>query len=167
MENSQSDFVPLSEEIATLKLYLKLEHFRFQDKFKYALEVDPVIMNEEYTIPPMLIQPFIENAIWHGLRYKEKEGLLSIKINENGEHLVMTIEDNGIGRKQSKLLKTENQKHQKSTGMKNTENRIQLINATYNSDIRLSVDDLHENGHTGTKVQVYIPKTLIGPNLSY
>lgn len=161
MENSQSDFVPLSEEVSTLKLYLKLEHFRFKDTFDYQFNVDEQILEEEYIIPPMLIQPFIENAIWHGLRYKEAKGVLTVKIKHITDGLKLVIEDNGIGRERSKALKTENQKEQQSTGMKNTENRIALINSTYNVQIRLSVSNLTQDPDKGTRVEVVIPKTLI------
>ncbi|MEL7003512.1 MAG: tetratricopeptide repeat protein, partial [Bacteroidota bacterium] len=137
MENSQNDFVPLAEEIETLSLYLKLEHFRFQDKFNYRFDVPDNLLVDEYRIPPMLIQPYIENAIWHGLRYKEEHGLLVVAIEETDSSLVMIIEDNGIGREKSKALKTVNQKAKKSTGMKNTEDRIRLINDTYGSLINL------------------------------
>ncbi|MEM9856936.1 MAG: histidine kinase [Bacteroidota bacterium] len=160
MENSQSDFVPLTEEVSTLELYLKLEHFRFQDKFDYNFQVDEALLSEEYAMPPMLIQPFIENAIWHGLRYKEGKGQLVVKLLSQNNGLKMVIEDNGIGRKRSKALKTENQSQQKSTGMKNTQNRIALINDTYNSKIRLTITDL-EGDATGTKVEVFLPKSLM------
>ncbi len=160
MENSQSDFVPLTEEVDTLALYLKLEHLRFQDKFEYDFQVNEALLNEEYAIPPMLIQPFIENAIWHGLRYKEGKGKLVVKLLAENDGLKMVIEDNGIGRKQSKALKTENQSQQKSTGMKNTKDRINLINDTYNSKIRLNIADL-EGEITGTRVEVFLPKSLM------
>ena len=160
MENSQSDFVSLTEEVSTLELYLKLEHFRFQDKFDYNFQVDEALLSEEYAMPPMLIQPFIENAIWHGLRYKEGKGQLVVKLLSQNNGLKMVIKDDGIGRKRSKELKTENQSQQKSTGMKNTQNRIALINDTYNSKIRLTITDL-EGEATGTRVEVFLPKSLM------
>ncbi|MDN5204688.1 histidine kinase [Fulvivirgaceae bacterium BMA10] len=161
MENSQCDFVPLSDEIETLKLYLKLEHFRFRDKFDYSFSVSDKLAVDEFRIPPMLIQPYIENAIWHGLRYREEKGFLSVSINSESNSVVMTIEDDGIGREQSKALKTNNQKIQKSTGMKNTENRIQLINDTYHSSINFSIEDINGQNATGTRVTVKIPRELI------
>ncbi|MGI9544864.1 MAG: tetratricopeptide repeat-containing sensor histidine kinase [Cyclobacteriaceae bacterium] len=161
MENSQQDFVPLSEEIATLELYLKLEHFRFQDKFDYELFVDPDLPVDEYKIPPMLVQPYIENAIWHGLRYKEEKGVLKVTIARSENELLLSITDNGIGRKKSLAIKTANQKTQGSTGMKNTANRIQLINDTYKSRIKIDVKDLNGNDESGTLVKVHIPLSLI------
>ena len=161
MENSQQDFVPLAEEIATLELYLKLEHFRFQDKFDYELDIDPDLPVDEYRIPPMLVQPYIENAIWHGLRYKEEKGMLKVTISRSKNELLLSITDNGIGRKRSLAIKTANQKTQGSTGMKNTANRIQLINDTYKSRIKIDVKDLNGSDEAGTWVKVHIPLSLI------
>ena len=100
----------------------------------------------------MFIQPFIENAIWHGLRYKEDKGMLTVRMEQEQDGLKLVIEDNGIGRERSRALKTENQKQQQSTGMKNTENRITLINSTYNSQIQLNINDLTKEADTGTRV---------------
>jgi len=80
MENSQQDFVSLNAEINILELYLGLEHFRFSEKFDFTFDVDSEIDKDAFEIPPMLIQPYIENAVWHGLRYKEQKGKLSIAI---------------------------------------------------------------------------------------
>ena len=161
MENSQEDFVPLSEEVSVLSLYLKLEHFRFQDKFEYEFVVDPDLSIDDFRIPPMLIQPYIENAIWHGLRYKTSMGFLSVKVSESDHALLMSITDDGIGRAKSKAIKTANQKQQQSTGMKNTENRVALLNKTFKSKIAIQVSDLQQGENTGTKVMVHIPKNLI------
>ena len=127
LEYSQEDFIPLSKEIDILSIYLDLEHFRFKDTFDYKLTIDPTINREEYFIPPMLIQPFVENAIWHGLRYKKDKGLLVVDFSQKPDHVLITITDNGIGREQSKALKTSNQKKMKSTGLKNVESRLEII----------------------------------------
>lgn len=160
MENSQKDFVPLNEEIDVLELYLKLEHFRFKDQFDYELTVDENITSELYRIPPMLVQPYIENAIWHGLRYRETKGQLAVRMTFDADALSLEVQDNGIGRKRSQELKTHNQKAQESTGMKNTEDRIKLLNNTYNSQIVHEIEDI-EGEETGTRVSVKIPLELI------
>ena len=160
MENSQKDFVPLSEELEVLQLYLKLEHFRFQDKFDYALDVNPDIPVDEFQIPPMLIQPYIENAIWHGLRYKEEKGHLDVLIDLKDDKLILKICDDGIGRKRSQELKTPNQRSQQSTGMRNTKNRIHLLNKIYQSNISTIIQDISENEKTGTHVTVTIPREM-------
>lgn len=100
LENSEEDFIPLAKELELLELYVKLEHSRFSDKFDYEIEVDDKIDIAAFQIPPMLLQPYIENAIWHGLRYKEEKGFLKIKVRQvTNDLLEICIEDNGIGRK--------------------------------------------------------------------
>lgn len=155
MENSKFDFVSLASEISILELYLKLEHHRFKEKFDYKFSVDEDIDSENIQIPPMLIQPYIENAIWHGLRYKEEKGYLKVEIS-NGENLTVLIEDNGIGRKRSKQLKTKNQQDTKSTGLKNINNRLQIINEIHKTNLRVNIEDLFKETETGTKVVIEI-----------
>ncbi|NNJ88578.1 MAG: tetratricopeptide repeat protein [Eudoraea sp.] len=158
LENSEEDFIALNKEIELLELYLKLEHSRFPDKFTYTFEVDDSINREAYNIPPMLLQPYIENAIWHGLRYRESKGLLKIHISQNGpDSLEICIEDNGIGRKRSAALKTQHQKKQRSTAMRNIKERIAILNDMYKHNIRVVIKDLNENG-SGTQVILTINK---------
>ena len=118
LENSEEDFIPLSKELELLELYVKLEHSRFSEKFDYHIQVDEQLNREAFLIPPMLLQPFVENAIWHGLRYKENKGSLEITFNQmDADHLQISITDDGIGRKQSAELKTRHQKNQNSKGL--------------------------------------------------
>ncbi len=158
LENSEEDFIPLTKELELLELYVKLEHSRFQDKFDYRIEVAEKIDLATFQIPPMLLQPYIENAIWHGLRYKEEKGFLSIKVNQlTTDMLEITIEDNGIGRKKSAELKTANQRKQKSKGMGNIKKRIQILNDMYKNRVDVSISDLNED-QTGTKVSLKLKK---------
>lgn len=157
MENSQKEFIPFDEEMEVLELYLKLEHFRFQDQFDYELSIGDELDLQELKVPPMLAQPYIENAIWHGLRYKEGQGKLCVKIKKGEQELRMLIRDDGIGRKKSETLKTSNQKTYRSTGMRNTQDRIDLINKTYHSHIIVNVHDLDP----GTEVDIRIPLKLL------
>jgi two-component system LytT family sensor kinase len=159
MENSRYEFISLSTELSILQLYLSLEHARFKDKFDYRLTVSEELSLEQTQIPPMLIQPYIENAIWHGLRYKEEKGLLTVNILPNAGDIMVTIEDNGIGRKRSAELKTHNQKDKDSIGLKNTEARIAIINELYKTHMRVSIEDLDPVTGSGTKVTVYITQT--------
>jgi tetratricopeptide (TPR) repeat protein/anti-sigma regulatory factor (Ser/Thr protein kinase) len=155
LENSQEDFIPLYKEQEILSLYLKLEHYRFRDKFNYEINIDANINTEAIEVPPMLIQPYIENAVWHGLRYKESIGKLLLSIHRQNGNLVVDISDDGIGRKRSAELKTANQKKHNSTGLKNINERLRIINKVYKSDYKVEVDDL-ENG-AGTHVRIYLP----------
>lgn len=146
MENSNKDYIPLSTEIDLLRKYLELEKMRFPDKFNWEIEIDPEINTEAELIPNMLLQPNLENAIWHGLRYKSTQGYLSLKFSKAGNSLVAVIDDNGIGLEESKRIKTNNQKRYESLGLKNVQERIDLLNNLYKSTIRFEV-----TGKTGTE----------------
>lgn len=141
MENSNKDFIPLSTEIEHLKEYLDLERLRFHDKFTYTLTIDPQIDTDFVLVPNMLIQPQLENAIWHGLRYREDKGLLQLSIEQKGQLILITIEDNGIGLQKSMEMKTSHQKKHNSRGLKNTDERINLLNSLYKSKIKFTIVD--------------------------
>lgn len=159
LENSEQDFIPLEKEIELLKLYTKLEHFRFQDKFDYTINIDETIKIIDFVIPPMLLQPYIENAVWHGLRYKKTKGFLEISIMQTtSEEIKITISDNGIGRQKSKVLKTTNQQKQNSKGMGNIKKRVAILNTMYKDKITVVINDLLEEGDVGTQVVVTLKK---------
>ena len=152
LEFSQENFIPLSNEIVLLKRYLKLEHFRFNNDFDYSFEVDKKIVLDNYQIPPMLLQPFVENAIWHGLRYKEGKGNLAIRFSQESDFLKITISDDGIGRKRSIESKTVNQKKMKSTGIKNVEDRLEIIKSVFKKELVIDIQDLDIENKSGTEV---------------
>jgi LytS/YehU family sensor histidine kinase len=155
LDNSQEDFIPLQKEQEILSLYLKLEHYRFRDKFDYEIKVDESINTEAIEVPPMLIQPYIENAVWHGLRYKDEKGKLLLHFYKQNGDLVVEITDDGIGRKRSAELKTENQKKHNSTGLKNIEERLAIINKVYKVNYRVSLEDMTDQ--SGTRVSIFLP----------
>jgi len=158
LENSEEDFIPLEKEIELLDLYVKLEHFRFKDKFDYKINIDEHIDVGDFVIPPMLLQPYVENAVWHGLRYKEEKGLLEINFEPlDSDKLLISISDDGIGRKKSKSLKTEHQKKQNSKGMGNIKERISILNTMYKDKVDVVINDLFEN-EEGTRVQLILKK---------
>ncbi|AZJ36812.1 tetratricopeptide repeat protein [Tenacibaculum singaporense] len=158
LENSDEDFIPLTKEIELLELYVKLEHNRFKDKFDYNINIDKSIPLDEYSIPPMLLQPYIENAIWHGLRYKKEKGKLQISmLPKNNDSVTILIEDDGIGREKSIEMKTKNQLKQKSKGMSTIKNRIAILNDMYQDKISVVVSDAFEDG-SGTKVALILKK---------
>lgn len=156
LDHSQQDFISFEEEMQLLQLYLKLEHLRFRDKFEYTFTQDEDL-NKQIEIPPMLIQPFVENAVWHGLRYKAEKGVLLVDVAAAEDHILVTVQDNGIGRDRSKELKTKNQNQYRSTGLRNAQERIQLINQLYGKSYELSVENAHDDGDVGTLVQIKIP----------
>ncbi len=162
LDHSHEDFITLSQEKEIISLYLKLEQYRFREKFDYSLSIDENIELDTINIPPMLIQPYIENAVWHGLRYKKEYGHLSINIRNENHHLVATIEDDGIGRKNSQKLKTENQKLHNSRGIKNIEERLKILNKVYKTNYRIQVEDIDKQSHEGTRVTIHIPNNSHG-----
>ncbi len=155
LEYSQDDFIPLKKEIDILELYLNLEHYRFKDVFDFTLTIDPAIELEHYQIPPMLLQPFVENAIWHGLRYRKSKGHLNISFKNESNYVLIEIIDDGIGRTASKALKTENQKKMKSTGLKNVEDRLTLIQDIFKKKLNIDIEDLNADG-SGTVIKVQL-----------
>ncbi len=158
LENSEEDFISLDKEIELLELYVKLEHFRFKDKFDYTLNVSENLNVSEFVIPPMLLQPYVENAVWHGLRYKEERGSLEINFEQlDSETVEIAIVDDGIGRKKSKAFKTENQKKQKSKGMGNIQKRISILNEMYKDKVDVTIENVFEN-EEGTKVRLILKK---------
>ncbi|MGB5458693.1 MAG: histidine kinase [Eudoraea sp.] len=160
LENSEEDFISLSRELELIELYVKLEHSRFPEKFDYTINLDEQIDTEAFQIPPMLLQPYIENAIWHGLRYKEEKGALSIELTKKETDIIeIRITDNGIGRKRSRELKTRNQKTQNSKGMGNIKKRIAILNTMYKDKVSVSVQDLNEDA-TGTRVILTLRKVV-------
>lgn len=141
MENSSEDFIPFQQELDLLQNYLALEKTRFADKFDYEIIVDENLNQQNLQLPGMMVQPFLENAIWHGLRYKTEKGFLKLSFKKENQHLKITIEDNGIGIEESKKQKTIHQKNREGRGMKNTLERIRLLNDLYKKNIVCSVKD--------------------------
>jgi len=156
MENSNKDFISLNSEIEQLKKYLDLEHLRFQDKFDYEIIVDENMDTETTFVPNMLIQPHLENAIWHGLRYRETKGLLQLRFSVKNNKISVVIDDDGIGLTKSAELKTRNQKVHQSRGLTNTKERISLLNELYKSNIAFSITEKN-SGATGTIVEITFP----------
>ncbi len=159
LQHSRAKLVTLKEELDALKLYLDLENLRFKNRFSYQLEVDPALNQNDIEIPPMLIQPFVENAIWHGLLHKKESGHIRIKMNRKDEVLTCVIEDNGIGRKASAARKSNFNQHRKSMGMSITKDRLDIINHQQMGDASVVIHDLtSEAGEsTGTKVEISLP----------
>lgn len=145
MENSTEDFIPFQQELDLLQNYLALEKTRFADKFDYEIHVDESLNTQSLKVPGMLVQPFLENAIWHGLRYRTTKGFLNLSFEKENEQLKIIVEDNGIGIEESKKQKTEHQKARKGRGMKNTLERIDLLNDLYKKEISCTVKDKENN----------------------
>lgn len=156
MENSNKDFVSLANEIEQLKKYLDLEHLRFHDKFDFRIDVDETLDTDAVFVPNMIIQPHLENAIWHGLRYKEEKGFLLLKFGLRDDKIIAIIDDNGIGLTKSSELKTLNQKVHQSRGVTNTKERIALLNELYKKEITFQIKE-KELPESGTIVEIIFP----------
>lgn len=152
LEICTKSFISLEEEIDYLELYLSLEKKRFGEKFHYMIQVSNAIDKEETLVPSMILQPYIENAIWHGLMPKENGGTLNIKINLKGqEHLLIEIIDDGIGIDNSLRNKSG---HHVSKGMSLTKERINLLNQIGANPIQL---DIRQSGVSGTYIAILVP----------
>jgi two-component system, sensor histidine kinase YesM len=156
MENSNKDFVTLGNEIENLTEYLELEHLRFKDKFDFEINVDEKLDPETIWVPNMIVQPHLENAIWHGLRYKEGKGLLKMNFTLSKKIITITIDDDGIGPTKSSELKTHNQKAHQSRGLTNTKERMTLLNELYKTKMSFSVTE-KKSPETGTIVEITFP----------
>lgn len=158
LDNSGSDFISLSVETSLLQRYLELEHRRFADKFDYSFQCEINDIGTDILVPNMIIQPYVENAVWHGLRYRKTKGTLDVTFACRDGQIVVVISENGIGRKASEEMKTDHQKQRKSRGSGNIDERIRLLNDLYGLDIRSRVSD-HESGE-GTLVVVTFPDDI-------
>ena len=152
LENSQKAWVPLEQEIATLRYYIELEQLRFNNQFDFDIRIDEDI-SEETPIPTMLIQPFVENAIIHGLAPKETIGTLELHFTEKQGHLVCEIKDNGIGREKARKIKAQREETHESMAMHIVEERLNILNRTKKTAMKLQIADLKEKaGETGTSI---------------
>lgn len=158
LDHSRHNLIRLDAELAALQLYLEIEANRFDDKFEFSIDVEEHIQTDSIRIPPMLLQPFVENAIWHGLLHSPKpEKILRIQIRtfNSSDGYLFVIEDNGVGRKRSQEIKNGSVKQHKSVGIGLTENRIRLFNSHSGKDIRLDIEDLYLDGEAmGTRVTI-------------
>ena len=158
MTNSTQSVIPLSDEILAVKHFLEIEQLRFDQKFSYSIEVAPEI-DEEFTgVPPMLIQPFIENAIIHGLLHKESDGKITIIFRKSGNFIHCTITDNGIGRKKAEEIKKQTGLNQQSKGMMITKERLDFFNKNVNDQVSVKITDLTDDKGlpAGTRVELII-----------
>jgi LytS/YehU family sensor histidine kinase len=156
LEQSREPIITLKEEIETLLLYIKLEQKRLQDKFELVYKIDKSNDNEEVTIPSLLLQPYIENAIKHGLSPLKSGGILKLEFEKEDEFLICKIEDNGIGRRTTQSQKKDSQHH--SMGTQIIDERLQLFRDSYNWDITVTIIDKYDGETpTGTLVVVRIP----------
>ena len=158
LENSEAQKVTLQDELDMLKTYIELEAIRFKGKINYAIHVDEHLDKDTTLIPSMILQPFVENAIWHGLLPKDKAGKIEIKIEEKAAYLQCSITDNGIGREASMNLKKDRKLKKKSMGIKITTDRLKLLTKEKIKNVIHIIDLKDQNSNVqGTQVDILIP----------
>jgi tetratricopeptide (TPR) repeat protein len=160
LENSRSEKVTLENELETLRLYIEMEAMRFRGKVSFQINIAQNVDKDSIQIPPLLLQPFVENAIWHGLMHKEEGGTIRIEVTQPNDHLLrFDITDDGIGREKAAEFKSKSATQNKSFGMKVTAERIELINQLYNTATQVNIIDLKDTNAKaiGTKVIVEVP----------
>ena len=155
LENSPKEFIPLETEVEILMKYLTTQKLRFEERFDFKINYDENLISSKVIIPPMITQPFIENAIEHGQLHNVKNGFININFNCQDKMLQLTITDNGIGRKQSAL--NSKSKNHRSMAMKITKDRIDIINAKFKSSGIMKIEDYDKVEQTGTKVTIRLP----------
>jgi LytS/YehU family sensor histidine kinase len=169
LELLSADRVTLEKEIKNISLYLEFEKLRFADKLNYTIDIDPRLTLSEIQIPSFLIQPFLENAIWHGLLPREEGGNLFLKIEGAGQNLCITIEDDGVGINTSlKTPKTDIEK-KTSMGINIIRDRIELLKKLSGNYGLVILDKCELNGKatgTGTLVKITVPVALSEPILT-
>lgn len=159
LEHSNEKSISLQSELDALKLYIEMEILRFEGKFRYEIKTTDDVFAEEIRVPPLILQPFVENAIWHGLLHKQGDGLLSINLNIEDNTLQCIIEDNGIGRKASQQMKSSVVPNKKSLGLKLTRERIDLLQEPGSKKSGVEIVDLeNEKGEpAGTRIIISLP----------
>ena len=159
LESSRNEMLPVAKDMEALRLYVELEQLRFNNKFNYKDFTDPALVGGDYRVPSLLVQPFVENAIIHGLANSENEDLyLTVTASLANDCIKFIVQDNGVGRVQSSEFNRLNKPYHKSIGLKITEDRIHLYRRGDETDGSVSITDLYDEFHnpTGTKVEITI-----------
>jgi tetratricopeptide (TPR) repeat protein len=160
LENAEASAVTLESEIALIESYIQLEELRFPGKIAYTISVDQSIGSQHTYLPSMVLQPVVENAIWHGIVHKQNDekGFINIDVKQNGHQLHCTIEDNGVGRAKAEQLRDRSLLNHKSMGMKITEERLRLLSRKPTGQ-SIEITDLKDSSDhpCGTRVTIHIP----------
>ncbi|HTE01929.1 MAG TPA: tetratricopeptide repeat protein [Mucilaginibacter sp.] len=157
LENSEQKTISLEDDLTTLELYIQLEALRLGHKLLYEIVIDEEIDTEIAMVPPMILQPFVENSIWHGISPKNGSGKIIIRVKKDGDMIEYMVEDNGIGRTGSAALKSgKNGSARKSFGIKVIQSRINIINEAKQTNAKVELTDLDE----GTRVSIRLPYEL-------
>lgn len=156
LENSEKKEIPIAQDLKALELYMQLEALRMHNKFVYEIKVDDAIDQENTLIPPLILQPFVENSIWHGLSQKESDGKIWISILKEGNMINCIVEDNGVGIPENVNNEQIAHADKKSLGMKITKSRVDVINRMKKTNATVTFSNLEG----GTKIEVRLPEAL-------
>ena len=158
LANSRETYIPIKDELVALQYYMDIEKLRFDNKFDYKVTLAREIDEEFMEIPPMILQPYVENAIIHGLIHSPKRGLINIDFKFSEQKIACTIEDNGVGREKSELIKKESGFNRKSRGLIITKERLELLSRQQKDKFSINIVDLKdsEGSPTGTRVELMI-----------
>lgn len=156
-------YISLEDELETMKLYLSIENLRFSNQINFSIKIDPNINTASIKVPSLILQPFLENALWHGLSSKNNDKKISLIVSRGTtHHVVVSITDNGIGRTESEKINRDKSLNRKSVGLDITKARLANFSKRFTSDYNLEIIDLYDDHHksTGTKVALHIPTDL-------
>ena len=158
MNHSRHSVISLAEELEVLRLYLDMERLRFKDAFDYTIILDEEADASDIYIPPLLLQPFVENAVWHGLMHKQKRGSLTVEIHVENELLTCIIQDDGVGRTRAGTLKSKSAQKHKSMGLQITAERLALLTDKGAPGHFFDIEDLYDQqgDPAGTRVVLKI-----------
>ncbi|MEO6550328.1 MAG: histidine kinase [Ferruginibacter sp.] len=159
LDSSRNELLPLMKDMESLQLYIDLQQLRFNKKFDYETNIDRALQNGDYKVPSLVIQPYVENAIEHGLAHSERiDQKLIVTVMLAGEYIQYTIEDNGVGRVQSAAYNIQNKPHHQSVGLKITESRVKIFNGAQSSPDDIVITDLYDevDHPSGTRVSLKI-----------
>jgi tetratricopeptide (TPR) repeat protein len=158
MNHSRHSVISLAEELEVLQLYLDMEQLRFKDAFDYTIVLDDELDAGDIQVPPLLLQPFVENAVWHGLMNRSQRGLLTISLHADHDILTCVIQDNGVGRRKAEMLKSKSAQKHKSMGLQITAERLNLLTGNGSPGHYFEIEDLYdaEGQPAGTRVVLKI-----------
>lgn len=159
LQNSQASLITLESELESLELYLALEALRFEHRFDYKISISKDLEASALKVPPLIIQPYAENAIWHGLMHKEEKGRLDVEVSQEKDFLCFKITDDGIGRKKAAELKSKSATKHRSVGLKITEDRIRMMQQINERESPVVINDLvnADGSAGGTEVIIKMP----------
>ncbi|WP_170110654.1 histidine kinase [Flavilitoribacter nigricans] len=155
LQHSEEKQISLEEELEMSRLYIEMERLRFEKSFTYKVEIDPAVDTSFFRVPPMILQPILENAIWHGLMHKQGDREIRLEIKAEGEGVKCIVEDNGIGRKQAAALQVNARNGHRSFGTKLILDRLQVNQQLFNHHFVINIIDKIVNGRAaGTRVEL-------------